>query len=641
MASKPPESCWSVKIADFGIAKRIPPERIWNFTPQRGTPYYNAPEVVGWIDPCRESPGALDLWSLGVIVYSLATKQFPFAPRDLKLFCCDDGKFPFPGRPVLERWSDEGLAFVEALLRPLPRQRLSAEDALQHTWITTRREEQMDPPLLLTSPASMLSLTSVDGAESGFVHANQITASGDGSNMSLVLPAKLQAPPSTPSNVSWPRLLQTESCAYDEIPHWLTSPLVHPGASYPRVAFPPSVNETPARYSEPPSSFDSPRALSPVRMISAPISYPDGTSQASFSEFTPLQSAIGSVQPGGARLKLNRRATAPTPISPVWDAIDRISPRTKHAEVTGSFLIEQSSEFSHPDSTSPSLAARLSGPLNLPPSLPPQNSSLVWRDTRVKSCLGSKSVSFGLPNYKSDQADRGWRRDSALEYINDPRFINNVHALRKAIQDSRCDVVDMLIDQRFDIETVIRDPPHFQHGTPLHFAIRYGQAEVVETLLHRGASVKAKARAELSNFHMRLLEPLHLAAYYGLDEIARMLLAHGARIEANAIGHFTKKEKRTPLHLAVLGEDFEEVPRMVRLLLKHGADANVKDDIGMRPGDYAVVLGQKGLKADLPSSPAPKAPGHGGQDASRAGPSRPGGSFDFRSCGNCNGYEMT
>src|SRR5207248_669071 len=115
---------WSVKIADFGISKRIPPEGEWNLTLWRGTWYYLAPEVQELVAPCQEYPGAMDMWSLGIIVYFLATKQYPFAP------CCND-------RKMLEKWSGEGRAFIEGLLKPLPRNRLSAEEALRHPWITS------------------------------------------------------------------------------------------------------------------------------------------------------------------------------------------------------------------------------------------------------------------------------------------------------------------------------------------------------------------------------------------------------------------------------------------------------------------------------------------------------------------------
>ena len=40
----------------------FPPSILYNL-------YYIAPEVQGLIDPCQENPGAMDMWSLGIIVY--------------------------------------------------------------------------------------------------------------------------------------------------------------------------------------------------------------------------------------------------------------------------------------------------------------------------------------------------------------------------------------------------------------------------------------------------------------------------------------------------------------------------------------------------------------------------------------------
>jgi ankyrin repeat protein len=212
------------------------------------------------------------------------------------------------------------------------------------------------------------------------------------------------------------------------------------------------------------------------------------------------------------------------------------------------------------------------------------------------------SDSFIQSSSALSRTDREWRRASALAFVRNPKFRDSVHALYHAIRSGRDEVVEHLLDAGVDIETIFRDPLELQKGTALHLAISRGHTDVAGVLLRRGACLTAKAKAKL-HFQMKSLEPLHLAAFYGSEKIARMLLAKGARIEANATGHFRDREKRTPLHLAVLGKDSDEVPRMVRLLLQHGADPNVKDTLGMRPGDYAVMVGRKGLTVDLPASP--------------------------------------
>jgi ankyrin repeat protein len=171
--------------------------------------------------------------------------------------------------------------------------------------------------------------------------------------------------------------------------------------------------------------------------------------------------------------------------------------------------------------------------------------------------------------------------------------------LYHAIQSDQAEVVEYLLDAGVEIDTIFRDLLELQEGTALHLAIFCGHMNVVGVLLRRGACLSAKAKAKL-HFHMKSVEPLHIAAFYGFENIALMLLANGARIEANATGNYRDREKRTPLHLAVLGKD---ASRMVRLLLQHGANPNVKDTLGMRPGDYAAMVGRKDLTAHLPAGP--------------------------------------
>jgi serine/threonine protein kinase len=553
VASKPPESCWSVKIADFGISKHIPPEGKRDLTPWRSTRYYIAPELQGLINPCQENPGAMDMWSLGIIVYFLATKQYPFGPRELLLFCRDDKQFSFQKQPMRKRWSGEGITFVEALLRPLPRDRLSAKEALRHSWITSMSEEHAGLSTALTTSESIITTS----------------------------PNKTLAHhPRTPS--LWPGQPQPASYPHLIIPHWLDSSLEPVNACYLQRAFTPSFHDMIASDRRQMYGVASPGPPPPLSVHPTP--------------------PLAQLEPGTSLQKLERRATAPTPLRLIEDAIDLISPRTERTKVPGPVREDWLSQEEAPDSTSPSMELSLVGPLNSPPPAPPSNTSLIWRDTRLTRLSRSTSDSLVQSPYALSHTDRELRRASAVEFVNDPRFRDRGHALYHAIVSGRDEVVELLLDMGVDIETIFRDPPELQRGTALHLAITRGHTDVVGVLLRRGACLTAKAEAKL-HFQMKSLEPLHLAAFYGFEKIARMLLAKGARIEANATGKFRDREKRTPLHLAVLGEDSDEVPRMVRLLLQHRADPNVKDTLGMRPGDYAVMLGRKDLTKHLPASP--------------------------------------
>lgn len=67
------------KLCDFGFAKQIDknsfsePEFI-------GTPYYMSPEQISKL-PLNEKT---DIWSLGVIIYKMATFLYPFYAKELK-----------------------------------------------------------------------------------------------------------------------------------------------------------------------------------------------------------------------------------------------------------------------------------------------------------------------------------------------------------------------------------------------------------------------------------------------------------------------------------------------------------------------------------------------------------------------------
>lgn len=71
----------SIRIGDLGVAKQLEPNKSHAHA-QVGTPYYMSPEILQDI-PYNEKS---DVWSLGCVLYQLATFKRPFeAPNGMSL----------------------------------------------------------------------------------------------------------------------------------------------------------------------------------------------------------------------------------------------------------------------------------------------------------------------------------------------------------------------------------------------------------------------------------------------------------------------------------------------------------------------------------------------------------------------------
>ena len=120
----------SVKIADFGFAKRVFKPK--SLTTQCGTPGYVAPEILS-STPYDERA---DMWSVGVILYILLGGYPPFiesTQRDL-FRKIRKGEYEFHE----EYWgtvSTEAKDLISSLLTVDPDKRLTAQDAMDNTWI--------------------------------------------------------------------------------------------------------------------------------------------------------------------------------------------------------------------------------------------------------------------------------------------------------------------------------------------------------------------------------------------------------------------------------------------------------------------------------------------------------------------------
>ncbi len=100
-----------------------------------GTPGYVAPEVLR-----NESTGygkEVDMWSIGVILYVILCGFPPFYDEDnARLFqAIQLGEYEYPS-PYWDDVSAEAIGLIDKLLVLDPAHRLTAKQALQHTWLT-------------------------------------------------------------------------------------------------------------------------------------------------------------------------------------------------------------------------------------------------------------------------------------------------------------------------------------------------------------------------------------------------------------------------------------------------------------------------------------------------------------------------
>jgi len=118
-------------IIDFGDAKTIDEDA--EYEDFVGTAFYLAPECIrkrkGW--ELKKS----DMWTIGVITYVLLTGRPPFYGRDNKeiLRKILRAKVIWPKRSKLTNVAKD---FVLSLCKKEPGDRFSAEQALQHKWLT-------------------------------------------------------------------------------------------------------------------------------------------------------------------------------------------------------------------------------------------------------------------------------------------------------------------------------------------------------------------------------------------------------------------------------------------------------------------------------------------------------------------------
>lgn len=119
----------TVKLIDFGLAESLPVEATGCLHGCVGTAPWMSPEVVADLG----HGASTDLWSLGVVAYTMLCGRFPHMPKDLNektmKAAIQTGEFGPDFRPVEGTISQDAEGFLKALLARSASQRPSAKEA--------------------------------------------------------------------------------------------------------------------------------------------------------------------------------------------------------------------------------------------------------------------------------------------------------------------------------------------------------------------------------------------------------------------------------------------------------------------------------------------------------------------------------
>lgn len=138
-----PGPAWWVKIADFGISKRL--GGMTDLRTVIGTEAYMAPEVryrlVAMDDGAKSAASAkftysaaVDIWALGQIIFRIITQKYALEGRQLLDFV--DNRHPFPLEPLsVAGCSLDCCDFIRSCMKASPGERVSTDMALKHAWI--------------------------------------------------------------------------------------------------------------------------------------------------------------------------------------------------------------------------------------------------------------------------------------------------------------------------------------------------------------------------------------------------------------------------------------------------------------------------------------------------------------------------
>ena len=130
-----------LKIIDFGLSCRFEPGQ--QMSTKAGTPYYVAPQVLA-----GKYDELCDVWSVGVIMFILLSGYPPFyGETDAEVLKrVREGVFTF--NPTdWKNVSEDAKDLIRKMLQFNPKDRYTADQALNHVWVRKTAPKAIDAPL--------------------------------------------------------------------------------------------------------------------------------------------------------------------------------------------------------------------------------------------------------------------------------------------------------------------------------------------------------------------------------------------------------------------------------------------------------------------------------------------------------------
>jgi ankyrin repeat protein len=162
--------------------------------------------------------------------------------------------------------------------------------------------------------------------------------------------------------------------------------------------------------------------------------------------------------------------------------------------------------------------------------------------------------------------------------MKNPKAKTKASPLLQAVMKGDLAAVQDALRDGEDVNGIDRDG-----RTALFQAIVDGRFAIAKALIQQGANVNARDRS--------LETPLHFAAREQQVELGQLLLDNGAEINA------TDSNGNTPLSRAVFSSQGRG--EMIKLLLSHSADKNLKNNYGVSPQDLANTIANYDVKKFL------------------------------------------